>query len=58
MGQASLHDWDNERCVSTQFLQIKKNQLIDLQEHLELYCNVVFVFGLNGARYDLKFDQI
>ena len=32
--QNSLDDHENERCVSTQFLQIKKNQLIDLQKHL------------------------
>ena len=34
-------DCDNEICASTQFLQIQKNQLIDLQESLERYGNVL-----------------
>ena len=38
--QAGLNDCDNKICASTQFLQIQKNQLIDLQESLERYCNV------------------
>ena len=46
-------DCDNEFCASTQFLQIQKNQLIDLQESLERYCNVSPVFGFNSAKYDL-----
>ena len=36
--QAYLDDCDNESFTSTQFLQIQKKQLIDLQEHLERYC--------------------
>ena len=32
--QADLDNCDNETCTSTQFLQIQKKQLIDLQEHL------------------------
>ena len=37
---------DNEKKdASTQFLQMQKNQLIELQEHLERYCNVLPVFG-------------
>ena len=32
----------------------KKNQLIDLQESLERYCNVLCVFGFNSVKYDLK----
>ena len=32
----------------------KKNQLIDLQESLERYCNVLTVFGFNSAKYDLN----
>ena len=51
MGQ---DDSDNEICASTQFLQIQKNQLIDLQETLERHCNVLPVFGFNKAKYDLK----
>ena len=39
--QTDLDDCDNEICASTQFLQIQKNQLIDLQESLERYCNVL-----------------
>ena len=31
--QADLEGCDNETCTSTQFLQIRKKQLIDLQEH-------------------------
>ena len=52
--QADLDDCENEICVSTQFLQIQKNQLIDLQESVERYCNVLPVFGFNSAKYDLN----
>ena len=52
--QADLDDCDNETCASTQFLQIQKIQLIDLQESLERYCNVLPVFGFNSAKYDLN----
>ena len=52
--QADLDDCDNETCASNQFLQIPKNQLIDLQESLERYCNVLPVFGLSSAKYDLN----
>ena len=31
---------DEEKDSSTQFLQMQKNQKIDLQEHFERYCNV------------------
>ena len=47
-------DCDNEVCASTQFLQIQKNQLIDLQVSLERYCNVLSVFNFNSAKYDLN----
>ena len=50
----SQDDCDNEICASTQFLQIQKNQLIDLQESLKCYCNVLPVFGFNSAKYDLN----
>ena len=50
----SQDDCDNEICASTQFLQMQKNQLIDLQESLERYCNVLPVFGFNSAQYDLN----
>ena len=52
--QTDLDDYDNEICAPTQFLQIQKNQLIDLQESLERYCNVLPVFGFNSAKYDLN----
>ena len=32
----------------------KKNQIIDLQEALERYYNVLPVFGFNSAKYDLN----
>ena len=35
-------------------MQIQKKQLIDLQEHLERYCNVLHIFGFNSAKCDLK----
>ena len=43
---------DEGKDLSTQFLQMQKNQLIDLQEHFERYCNVLLVFGFNSAKYD------
>ena len=50
----SQDDCDNKICASTQFLQIQKNQLFDLQEFLERYCNVLYVFGFKSAKYDLN----
>ena len=48
-------DNDNEeKIVSTQFLQMQKNQLFELQKHLERYCNVLPVFGFNSAKYDIN----
>ena len=44
----------NKTCTSTQFLQIQKKQLIDLQEHLERYCNVLPILGFNSVKYDLN----
>ena len=52
--QADLDYCDNEICTSTQFLQIQKKQLIDLQEHLERCCNVLLIFGFNSAKCDLN----
>ena len=45
---------EEEKDLSTQFLQMQKNQLIDLQEHFERYCNVLPVFGFNSAKYDFN----
>ena len=47
--QANLDDCDNETCTSTRFLQIRKKQLIDLEKHLERYCNVLPIFGFNST---------
>ena len=33
---------------------MQKNQLIELQEHLERYFNVLRVFGFNSAKYDIN----
>ena len=40
--------------LSTHFLQMQKNQLMDLQEHFERYCNILPVFGFNRAKYDIN----
>ena len=42
------------KLTRTKFLQKQKNQLIELQEHLERYCNVLPVFGFNSAKYDFN----
>ena len=54
MFDMSQDDCDNKSCASTQILQIQNSQLIDLQESLERYCNVLLVFGFNKAKYDLN----
>ena len=43
-----IHE-EEEKYLSTQFLQMQKNQIIHLQEHFERYCNVLPVFGFNSA---------
>ena len=45
---------EEEKDLSTQFLELQKNQLIDLQEHFECYSNVLPFFGFNSAKYDIK----
>ena len=45
---------EEEEDLSTQFLQLQKNQLIDLQEPFERYCNILTVFGFNSAKYDIN----
>ena len=52
--QAKLDICDNKTYTFTQTLQIRKKQLIDLQEHLERYCNVLPIFGCNRVKYDLN----
>ena len=43
-----------EKDLTTQFLQIQRNQLIDTHEQFERYCNVLPVMGLNSAKYDIN----
>ena len=45
---------DEEDDLSTQFLQMQKKQLIEIQEHFEGYCNVLPVIGFNSAKYDIN----
>ena len=52
--QASLDDCDNERCASTQFPQIQKNQLVDLQDFSESYCKVLPVLNFHSGRVDFS----
>ena len=33
---------------------MQKNQLFDLQEHFERYCNTLPVFGFDSAKYDIN----
>ena len=33
---------------------MRTNQIIDLQEHFERYCNVLPVFGFNSAKYNIN----
>ena len=49
-----FEDDNQEKDASTHFLRMQKNQLIELQEHLERYCNVSTVFGFNSAKYDIN----
>ena len=49
------HDFcENRNCASNQILQIQMNQLIELQEIWERYCNVLLVFGFNSAENDIN----
>ena len=36
---------------------MQKNQLIDLQEHFERFCNTLPVFGFNSAKYNIKLND-
>ena len=44
---------EEEKSLPTQFLQMQKIHLIDLQEKFERYWNVLAVFGFNSAKYDI-----
>ena len=39
--------------LSTQYMQMQKNQLIDFQEPFERYCNFLRVLGFNSTNYDI-----
>ena len=43
-----------EKELSTQFLQMQKNQLSQLQEHSERHWNTLPVFNFNSAKYDIN----
>ena len=45
---------EEENDLSTQFLQMQKNQLIDTKEYFERYCNVLPVIEFNSAKYDMN----
>ena len=49
-----FEDDNEEKDASTQFLQMQNNQCIELQEHLERYCNVLPVFGFSSAKNDIN----
>ena len=49
-----FNDTTEEKELSTQFLQTQKNQLVNLQEHFERYCNTLPVFGFNSAKYGIN----
>ena len=45
-----FEDDNEEKDASTQFLQMQKNQLIELQEHLERFYNVLQVLGFRAQK--------
>ena len=45
---------EEEKDLSTQFVQMQKNQLIDLQDQFGRYCNVSPVLSFNSAKYDIN----
>ena len=49
-----FNDTAEEKELSTQFLQMQKNQQIDLQEHFERWCNTLPVFVFSSAKYDIN----
>ena len=49
-----IEEEEEEADMSTQFLQIQKNQLLDLKQHFERYNNTLPVFGFNNGKYDLN----
>ena len=53
-----FEDDNEEKVASTQFLQMQKYQWLELQEHLERYCNVSLVFGFNTAKHDINLIRV
>ena len=49
-----FNDTAEEEELSTQFLQMQKNQLNNLKEHFERYCNTLPIFGFSSAKYDIN----
>ena len=49
-----FNDTAQEKQLSTQFLQMQKTQLNDLQEHFERFCNTLQVFDFNSAKYEIN----
>ena len=49
-----LNETAQEKELSTQFLQMQKNPLIDLQEHFERYCKTLPIFGFNSAKFHIN----
>ena len=49
-----FEDDNEEKGALTQILQMQKNHLIELQKHLQRYCNALPVFGFNSAKYDIN----
>ena len=49
-----IEEEEEEIDMSTQILQIQKNQLLELQQHFERYVNTLSVFGFNSGKYDLN----
>ena len=50
-------DSEEEQDLSIQFLRVQKNQIIDLQEHIERYCNVLPVFDFKSAKYYINLNK-
>ena len=46
---------EEEIDMSTQFLQIQKNQLLELQQHFQRYVNTLPIFRFNSGKNDLNF---
>ena len=43
-----------EQDISTLFLQMQRNQIINSREHFDCYCYVLPFFGFNSAKYELN----